>query len=77
MPSFRTLLDRLGRRREQPQPGDARGAAAVPEGPRKNVARFEPLPEFSTRLPVDAAGAPGRAGAEALYQKWAGAWQEF
>lgn len=34
-------------------------------------------PEFSTRLAVDSAGAPGRAGAEALYQKWAARWQEF
>ncbi len=37
----------------------------------------EPAPEFSTRLAVDSPGAPGRAGAEALYQKWAAKWQEF
>ena len=39
--------------------------------------RFEPAPEFSTRLEVDRPGAPGRAGAEALYRKWADKWQEF
>lgn len=34
-------------------------------------------PDFSTRLAVDSPGAPGMAGAEALYQKWAARWQEF
>ena len=55
-----------------------RTAAAAPvatlSGPTFPV---EFAPEFSTRLAVDSVGAPGRAGAEALYQKWASRWQEF
>jgi hypothetical protein len=80
MPGFRALLERFGRRSDQPEPA---AGSTGPDGPPlpvpnpKNVARFEPMPEFATKLPVEAAGAPGRAGAEALYQKWAGKWQEF
>jgi hypothetical protein len=40
-------------------------------------AAFEPVPEFTTRLAVESPGAPGMAGAEALYRKWADKWQEF
>lgn len=42
-----------------------------------SAARFEPVPEFSTRLAIESPGAPGREGAEALYKKWASKWQEF
>lgn len=37
----------------------------------------EPVPAFTTKLPVNAPGAPGMAGAEALLRKWADRWQEF
>lgn len=35
------------------------------------------LPAFATKLPVDAPGAPGMAGAEALFRKWSERWLEF
>ena len=37
----------------------------------------EAPPPFSTTLAVDSPGAPGRAGAAALYAKWSSRWQEF
>jgi hypothetical protein len=68
MPGFLSKLLR------KPEPNSA---IAVSDAGVKNVARFEPAPEFATRLAVDSPGAPGRAGAEALYKKWAAKWQEF
>jgi len=35
------------------------------------------VPMFATRLAVNSPGAPGLAGAEALYNKWSARWQEF
>src|SRR5579862_8225314 len=66
------LRSRIG---AEKKPAGQLGTAVGPTG--LPVARFEPVPEFSTTLPVDAPGAPGRAGAEALYAKWATKWQEF
>ncbi|HLZ68588.1 MAG TPA: hypothetical protein VKV26_01640 [Dehalococcoidia bacterium] len=61
----------------------ARGApvndvpVAVAAPPKPPTFKAEFAPAFATKLAVDSAGAPGRAGAEALYQKWAARWQEF
>jgi hypothetical protein len=41
------------------------------------AASREVMPPFASKLAIDSPGAPGRAGAEALYQKWAAKWQEF
>jgi hypothetical protein len=54
----------------------------VPNWLRKLTGKSEPRaveqpPPFSTKLAVDAPGAPGRANAEALYAKWSSRWQEF
>ena len=55
---------------------------SVPNFLRKLIGRGAPRaietpPPFSTTLAVDSPGAPGRAGAEALYNKWSSRWQEF
>ncbi|GEM_PF-2232906 len=58
--------------------GRARGALSVAETPAAAPTFPAKLaPEFATRLAVESPGAPGRAGAEALYNKWAARWQEF
>jgi hypothetical protein len=57
--------------------GKRGGSAEEPPVAPRNVARFEPAPDFSTKLAIDAPGGPGRAGAEALYKKWSSKWQEF
>jgi len=66
MPSW---LERLTRKPAQ--------AAMPAHSPATAVLDEETVPAFSTRLAVDSPGAPGRAGAEALYNKWASRWQEF
>ncbi len=50
-------------------------AAPVQSVVRENGAQTAPA--FYTKLAVDSPGAPGRAGAEVLYEKWAARWQEF
>jgi hypothetical protein len=47
---------------------------ALPKSP---TFKAEIAPAFETRLAVESPGSPGRAGAEALYQRWAARWQEF
>jgi hypothetical protein len=44
---------------------------------RSSTIEPQPIPAFATKLPVDAPGAPGMAGAEALFRKWSARWQEF
>ena len=50
---------------------------AVEQPPASASTAVEEPPPFSTTLAVDSPGAPGRAGAEALYAKWSSRWQEF
>lgn len=57
--------------------GGRDGSAPVAMAPASPSFKAEFAPEFATRLAVDSPGAPGRAGAEALYNKWAARWQEF
>ncbi len=53
-------------------------ATVIEEPPRFSTASAdEEPPPFNTTLAVDSPGAPGRAGAEALYAKWSSRWQEF
>jgi len=61
------------RRLTQRAPRDAGSTLAEPAP----TFRADLPPTFDTRLDVDSPGAPGRAGAEAMYSKWAARWQEF
>jgi hypothetical protein len=54
-----------------------RAPVATAPPPASPTFKAEFAPAFATRLAVDSPGAPGRAGAEALYKKWAARWQEF
>jgi len=64
-------LQRLTRRGSTPVVSAAPARSVTAEN------GIQPAPSFYTKLAVDAPGAPGRAGAEALYEKWAARWQEF
>ena len=57
--------------------GREASAPVLAPPPASPTFKAEFVPEFETRLAVDSPGAPGRAGAEALYKKWASRWQEF
>lgn len=65
----------LRRLASRPEPPPRLAPSEPPQPPAPLVA--EQRPAFATRLAVDSPGGPGRAGAEALYTKWADRWQEF
>ncbi len=71
-------LQRLTKREDRPQTASSfETRVADDRDPRPEAAGGEIVPPFASKLAVDSPGAPGRAGAEALYQKWASKWQEF
>ncbi len=72
-------LQRLKKQDTRPQSAPGFETWAADDGNPRPVSAVsgEVMPPFATKLAVDSPGAPGRAGAEALYQKWAAKWQEF